>query len=800
MSALRRRPHLAAALLLAAAALLFAGPGLLPGRTLSNADSFWFHAPWLSSKPADLQRPANPEIDDIPSFVLPFLELNRDRMPDVPLWNPYITTGRPYLANAQSAVFSLFTLPVYALGLWTGLGIVALLKLWGAAFGTYLLARALGIGWAGGLLAGLVYGLNLWLVTWLPYPHASVWALIPWMLLAAEHVIRRPGPLPVAGLAAATGLVLLSGHPESAFHAAVATGCFAALRVVQQRREGGVRRPVLALSAGLVGGLALAALVVLPFAELVLLSSDIHQRAGSASDSLLPRRYALGALMPDYWGRPTKTPLELFLLARAVYAGILPLLLAAIAVALRPRGTRLALALFGAACLLVVFGIPPVFQVVTHLPIFSSGHNTRLVALAMLCVALLAGWGLDDLLERARPMRPALVVVPALVATAGLAVFVAGTGRGPLSHLGDAIPLATAFGNGPSNLDPDAGPVIRLAALLGFLVLAAAAVALVAARMGGRLRAAPFAAAACVLVVVDLAHAGLGYNPSIKREHAEQPATGAIRHLQTRRPGRFVSVGDIPQDAIPLRFRLEEARGYDLPIERRFDTLWRRTIEPEFPSQVSPYPTSIPLAVLKLTPARLDALRRLGVTDVLQPPGDPVLRLPGLRLAYRGRDARVYAVDGALPRAWVAGSQKVVRDGDAALAEFMRRDGNPRVTAVTEERVPGVPTRPVDLAGGARITHYEPERVTLTAQSPQRGLLVLGDLYYPGWKARVDGRETKIYRVNSAFRGVAVPGGRHEVSFTYEPRSWRAGWAISLLALAGLAGAVVVGVRRRRRR
>ena len=55
----------------------------------------------------------------------------------------------------------------------TSLAWTALLMLWTATFGMYGLARALGMRFAGGLMAGLVYGLNLWLVAWVSYPHAG---------------------------------------------------------------------------------------------------------------------------------------------------------------------------------------------------------------------------------------------------------------------------------------------------------------------------------------------------------------------------------------------------------------------------------------------------------------------------------------------------------------------------------------------------------------------------------------------------------------------------------------------------
>ena len=61
----------------------------------------------------------------------------------------------------------------------------------------------------------------------------------------------------------------------------------------------------------------------------------------------LPTQDVLGLFLPDYWGRPTQTPLRPFLLERALYVGALPLMLAAAALVLRPTATRVAVALFG---------------------------------------------------------------------------------------------------------------------------------------------------------------------------------------------------------------------------------------------------------------------------------------------------------------------------------------------------------------------------------------------------------------------------------------------------------------------
>ena len=116
------------------------------------------------------------------------------------------------------------------------------------------------------------------------------------------------------------------------------------------------------------------------------------------------------------------------------------------------------------------------------------------------------------------------------------------------------------------------------AALLIWLPLAIAGAALVWARATGRLAPAAFAAAAIALTAVDLARAGVGQNPAIPVEHAEQPATGAIRHLQSRAPGRFAAVGTtsvvppIPPN-VAMRYRIADARAYDYPVEQRYATV-----------------------------------------------------------------------------------------------------------------------------------------------------------------------------------------------------------------------------------
>jgi hypothetical protein len=794
-----RRPTLVAALVSLALAAVMVGPGLLPGRALSSSDMWWFSPPWSTERPANLTQPANADLEDAAQQFQPLREEVKRQLPSAPLWNPWIAGGRPLLADAQSAVFSPFTLPAYVMPLQKSLAWTALLTLWTAIFGMFLLGRALGMRFAGALMAGIVYGLNLWLVSHLSYPHSGVWALLPWLLLATERLVRRPTATSVALLAVPVGLQYFAGHPETSFQVLLATVAFFALRTVQARGRG-VRAPLIAMAAALVAGTGLAAVMLAPFGELLFHSADLAERSGTGIGKHIDPTYLLGFFMYDYWGRATDTPLLLLLFSRSWYIGALPLMLAAAALILRPRAERLWIAGAAAVLLAVIFGVPPFVQIGTRLPLLSLGHNDRLILIVLACASLLAGWGLDDLRARDLPAskRRAVAIAAAVILLVPLLMVAA---RNDIDQLLPKTALKVAFqiASPPPVADPNAADVVRLAAVVLWVCAAGAALVLLLLRLRG-LPERAFAGLALALVAVDLFRAGMGYNPAIPTDRAEQPLTGALRYLAGRGQERFAGVGNVPQNVISMRLRIEDARGYDPPILKRYNRLWRREISPEYPDLTSTL-ISLFLQVPKIDERRLRSLRLLGVTNLLAPPASAQtppegLDTPGLTRVYNGPDAQVFHVDGALPRTFVAGAQQTVDGGEAALNAVTSPSLDARNVVVTERRLASVADSGTAPAGTARITGYEPDRVAIDANLTRPGVVVLGDNWYPGWKAKVDGRPVDVERVDYVMRGTSVGRGHHRIEYSYEPVSWRIGWIISLLSLLGLAGAVVIERRR----
>lgn len=807
------RPTLAAVVIYALLSVLMVGQGLLPGRVLSASDFLWNDAPWESSRPASVPGiGANFEEADTSLQFQPFLHYTRSQLPHIPLWNPYISGGRPFLADAQSAIFSPFSLPAYILSFWRSLAVIAVLKLFFAALGAYALGRSLGMRFGGALLSGLVFAFGTFFIVLLPWPETNIWPLIPWMLLLADRVIRRPRALlPAAGLAALVALTYLGGHPETSFHVLFAVIVYYVYRLLtwMRRERAGPRillAPSVTFSLALIGGTAIAALMLVPFAELLFHSSDYARRL-SAGPDFWPRKY-LGALfLHDYWGRATQNSnIDPFMQLRGWYAGALTLMLAPAALLIRPTRTRIGVALFAVFTVMVVVGIPPVSSVITRLPGFNSSHNEPMLIFFLLCAALLAGWGLDELSAR----RPLQVPRGGLVLATSVAVFcvpfvlMAGTHKLTTRGLGTALDVAWGFARPPavSSATSSAAGIVRMSSLLQWIPLAGIGLVLIALRLRRprRLPVAAFVAAALILLTVDLFRANMGFNPAIPRRNAVVPTTPAIRYLQSQRPNRFVGVSTstafepLPSN-VSMDFGLYDARGYDYPVEQRYDTLWRR--------YVSNAPTlSQPTELASDTPSSLRALNLLSVSDFLYDPLLPVSK-PGLKLAYRGHDALIYHNPSALPRVFLASSQHTVTGANAALVASTAAGFDARHVAVTEHAVQGLAQDTAGVrpsAGRARLVSYGAEQIVAEASATQPSLLVLTDVYYPGWKVTIDGHPVQSQRVDYLLRGVLIPPGTHRVEYRYDPASFRVGWVISLVGTLAVLAAALLGWREHWRR
>lgn len=148
---------------------------------------------------------------------------------------------------------------------------------------------------------------------------------------------------------------------------------------------------------------------------------------------------------------------------------------------------------------------------------------------------------------------------------------------------------------------------------------------------------------------------------------------------------------------------------------------------------------------------------------------------------------RVYENRKAVPEAFVVYQTRAVPDVKTALEEMTKPAFDPAKVALTEgiSALGAMHQEALEL-GEAKVKRPNVNEVIVTVDCPANALLVLSDVFFPGWRAFVDGDETMIYRTNAIFRGVKLDKGRHIVRFLYDPPEVKIGFLLFALGVAAV--------------
>lgn len=353
------------------------------------------------------------------------------RTGSLPLWNPYLFMGAPFLANIQSAVLYPLHLPLYWLPVPKMVSWSAVLHLFLAGAFTYLLARrALGYTSWGAMTAGLTLSLGGFLgaqVEHINQLNVLIWLPLLLFLFHQSYASRRTIYIVLTSLV--IGLQFLAGHTQSSYINLVALGCYSVYLPLAERSGHGRPARSTARSVALFVlvvflGLALAACQLLPTYEL----STLSVRSGG-----LPYRQAVSfSLRPGMVHRSLLPNLSDSVFSEYVaYVGILPLLLALLGLVSRwRRHHSLFFAVLALLGLLLSLGAynPLYYLLYGFVPGFSLFRvPARWLYLYAVGMSMLAGLGFEELVFRSRSLaRPArwqvLLALLVVVAIACLVV------------------------------------------------------------------------------------------------------------------------------------------------------------------------------------------------------------------------------------------------------------------------------------------------------------------------------------------------------------------------------------------
>ncbi len=329
-------PELGRAVLLLLLPLLIFAPIALGSRTLVPADILYAHEPHRAAAgdTFDDFHIAHPQNHLVADLVLQnyawkqfILDAVRDRQ--LPLWDPYIFVGHPFLANGQHSALYPLSAIFYVMPLWRAYGVFAWLQLGLAGCFAYLFVRVLGgrhLGGRrlGGLIAGITFQFcGFMVISAVPHPMIVAGASwLPFILAMVELVIQqrslvgeRPTTLPWALLGAVgLGCQMLVGHVENTYFLLLVSGAYTVWRLGYQwlraRRCANrphLARPIFWLALLFILGLALGAVQFVPMWEV----THDSFRSGEAAASLeqvrgwaYPPRRVIAFGVPNFFGNP----------------------------------------------------------------------------------------------------------------------------------------------------------------------------------------------------------------------------------------------------------------------------------------------------------------------------------------------------------------------------------------------------------------------------------------------------------------------------------------------------------------
>ena len=140
---------------------------------------------------------------------------------------------------------------------------------------------------------------------------------------------------------------------------------------------------------------------------------------------------------------------------------------------------------------------------------------------------------------------------------------------------------------------------------------------------------------------------------------------------------------------------------------------------------------------------------------------------------------------------WFVDKIDYVADANAEYAEVGKIDV--RHEAVADKQFEAVlgQAKANDSTATVKLDKYEPNNLQYTVNSKNGGIVVFSEIYYPGWKATVDGQSVELGRVNYILRAVNVKPGKHIVVLDFHPTSISTTETIAYISIVILLLAIV---------
>lgn len=808
--------HLRFLILLSGLLFLFFHEVFLEKKSILPLSNLYFDALYQSERPEGLSYVLHPNWDISPlqqNFPFDILAWEQLKKGNIPLWNPYNGAGGPLLANGESATFSYLKWIIYLFTPLQAYNFYLLSILLCAGYFTYLFLKRLGISELGACIAGISFCFSGWMIREITFYHSATASLLPLLLLSSEMFVTSLSLNSIILLTVIVSMVIYSGHPIMAFYLICASILYIITRTIQNKKY---KKGILFLLLAGILSFCISSPFLIPFLEalqngfvykfrfpLFSFTRNISLKFSlyNLSSIIFPR--SPFSFLLGYVGFGTLITGTLGVLSLKTFKDNLKKYLPVLIILLFSLGTSFEIPPFSYLFIIAGFGWKnPIYAY----PVFS------------LSICTFAGIGIDRLLSDRDKEKRKLLFISSFFLFLFLIAFVYTiffypvelfNKRGLLNALSHINLFLNSFKPDiiikylPGNLN-----IIRF--ILSELPLFISLIFFTIVALIRPLYSHKYG----IIILTSVMVAELFFylrpvNPPCPNFNFNE--TPPIKFLKND--------NDI--------FRVIGLNGsVHLPnlgtITKIHDIRAQQALQPER------YANFMLLAF----PDIKELLNDMGVLLMYINNGDsPFLDLMNIKYIILNKHPSTLYVNWDTPPAFLVRFitpqypdneklEKVYNDDNVVIYKnkdyfprtFFRKDvifvdnkqeslqnlmtdfSELRTKVIIEEKDTGKRKSilsllniksPTPQEDNIEILKYEPEEVYISVNLNSPGFLVLGDIYYPGWKAYIDGRETKIYPANYIQRAIFIEGaGHHNILFRYEPKSFKIGFYLFLFALS----------------
>ena len=688
----------------------------------------------------------------------------------LPFWNPYLFSGTPFIANIQASMFYPAGFLYYVLPPDLAYGLSTMLHCILGSIFMYMFMRTLKLSQTSSLISALIFSFNGYFMGHLYAGHLSFVQSYIWIPLLF-HLLYRFTERTDLKYAVAAGLVLgvqaLGGFPQITFYTLLGSFLFGLYQgsILLKTRA---FRDAVGLAMGfailLCVGFGLSAVQMLPTLEF----AGHSTRAGGISyafatyDSLHPKDL-LAFIIPDIFGNPidgTYWPSkEIWHFWESCgYVGVFPLLLLFITTKSSPfRPLRTFFLVLIAISLLLALGkYNPLYPIIYKLPGFDRFRiPAQIIFLYIFSVAVASGMGVQAMEEGTWRFNKGIFLFLAVTGFL-LLLFLVGLHLSPFKFF---LKLFKNFSTGPvthANMEMLYDRMI--VSISRSALFFSCGLLFIVLHKKRRLAQWVFKVLLPAIILVDLYLFGSQFIRSYAFPSPVEKKNIVAQLGGNPSQGRVIPNSQIflPNDGLLHTF--PSVLGYDPLILRRYIYFIQSSQDQRFDDHV------VNLGGLNNPNAKL-----MGLLNVNR------LLLNGEIVDLKINNRYLNIVQSA-----------VIKSHDEVLP-FMKSDEFDPLTMVILEQengqVQAANHQSGPISGSGSVLAYDNEAIRIRTSSDQRGFLVLSEIFYPGWRATVDGKEAGILRGNYLFRVIPLEKGDHEVYLYFVSWPFRIGLMVSFLTL-----------------